>query len=117
MVSGDGFMQRKRHHFPLRPGIRFIKIDEIGSSARAVWSSGTVVSRGRVWCERGRNGVHSIWLARQCAKDFHQIWINCLRGRLVGFKQLVGSLVKELGIGTQKFEELFPRAFESRLLH
>ncbi len=117
MVSGDGFMERKRHHFPLRPGIRFIKVDEVGSRARPIGCSLAVISRRGIRCERRGNGFHAIRLAGQRAKHFHQVRIDRLGQRLVSHKQLFRRLVKELWIGAQELEKLVARSLEPGLLH
>src|SRR5262249_41166373 len=116
MVSGDRFMQRKRGHFPLGPGLWFIKIDKVGTGARSIGRAGTVVGCGGVRRRNGRDGLHTVWLPRPRAGGLHQVRIDGLSQRLVSLKQVVGRLVKELGIGAQELEELLARAPEAGLL-
>src|SRR5215472_16510119 len=116
MVSGDRFMQRKRGHFPLGPGLWFIKIDKVGTGARSIGRAGTVVGGGGVRRCDGGDGLYTVWLARERAEDLHQVRIDGLGQGLVSFKQIVGRLVKELGIGAQELEELLTRTLEACLL-
>src|SRR5689334_24743488 len=106
MMSGDGFMQRKRQHFPLWPGLWFIKIYKVGSRARAVRSALPIVSSRGIRRSHRRNRLYSVGLSRQCAEDFDQVRVDCFRQCLIGVKQLVGRLVKELRISAQIVEEL-----------
>src|SRR5215471_7500714 len=116
MVSRDRFMQRKRGHFPLGPGLWFIKIDKVGTGARSIGRAGTVVGGGGVRRCDGRDGLHTVWFTWQRAEDLYEVRIHGLGQGLVGLKKIVGRLVKELGIGAQELEKLLTRTLEACLL-
>ena len=78
MMPRDRFMQRKRYHFPLGPGLRFIKIDKVGTGTGPVGGAGTVIRCGGVRGGDGRDSFHAIGLARQGPEDFYQVWVHGL---------------------------------------
>src|SRR5690242_1220764 len=105
MVSRHGFMQCKREHFPLGPGLWFVKIDKVGSCPRPVCCALTIV-RGRGIRRRYvRDGFHSIRLTGQSTKDFDKIRINSLGQGLVSLEKLIRSFVEELRVCAQVIEE------------
>src|SRR2546423_11445256 len=96
MMSGHGFVQRQRHHFPLGPGLWFIKIDKEGTRARAIRRSFTVIGSGGVRGYCGGDLFPSVWLPGEGAGNLYQVWVNGLRSDPLSVKQIPMRFVKEM---------------------
>src|SRR6202158_527063 len=103
MVPGDSFVERERFHFPLRPRVQIVSVDEIAAGASGPRRTALVISGGLRRRLEIRNDADAVGQPRQLAEKMRESGIDALGDDAVPVHQIFRFVVVEARVGAQKF--------------
>ena len=105
MMTRNGLVQRKCHHFIKRTAQQIVRIDRIKTGTGTIGGTAAVIGRGGAWCQVIRNFHDTVREPWQCFEQLRQLAVHFLEHKGCLFHQFFGGLGIELRIGSQEVDK------------